>query len=63
MKVNELGSKLQESCMYGSIGIQMSHSEDTKNALFLQNSSLNKKAWIKKGLVENELGKKKKKEN
>ena len=63
MKVNELGSKLQESCVYGSIRIQMSHSEDTKNALFLQNSSLKSKGLVKKGLVENGLDKKKKKEN
>ena len=56
MKVNELDSKLQESCMNGSIGIQMSHSEDTKNALFLQNSSLKSKGLDKKGLVEKQAG-------
>ena len=40
MKVNEVGSMIQESCMYGSIGIKLSQSEDTNNVLFLQNSSL-----------------------
>ena len=56
MKVNELESKLHESCMNGSIAIQMSHSEDTKNALFLQNSSLKSKGLDKKGLVEKQAG-------
>ena len=40
MKVNEVGSMIQESCMYGSIGIKLSQSKDTNNFLFLQNSSL-----------------------
>ena len=40
MKVNEVGSSLQESCMYGSTGIKVSQSEDTNNVLLLQNSSL-----------------------
>ena len=46
MKVNEVGSMIQESCMYGSIGIKLSQSEDTNNVLFLQNSSLKLKKQL-----------------
>ena len=52
MKVNEVGSMIQESCMYGSIGIKLSQSEDTNNVLFLQNSSLKlEKKTIKSHIV------------